>query len=94
MEECAKYVLRIPGRASSILAALSFAYDCPGVNPSLLMKRVKNDIGIVTPPANFEMALKEVEKLYNFRRPNSSYIYIYTEYRKQATKNMSHKKEA
>ena len=84
LEKCSPYILRNPGRASGLFFAVAFAYDCPGVDRNVLLKRIQNDMGIITPPANTEMAVKGIEELYNYRLARKNYVYIYTEYKKYA----------
>lgn len=84
LKRCARYILGTEGRASALFTAVSFAYDCPGVNKTRLEKQIKTNISIITPPANIDMAIKEVEYLYNYRGGKSNYVYIATEYKKHA----------
>lgn len=85
-----QYVLSTSSRPSAIINAIAFAYDCPGVNKARLARQIKNYISMTTPAANLDMALKEVEKLYNYRNPRGEYVYIYTEYKKRALDRISH----
>ena len=84
LKRCARQILGTEGRASALFAAVSFAYDCPGVNKARLEKQIQTNIGIITPPANMEMAIREVEYLYNYRNSKDNYVYIGTEYKKHA----------
>lgn len=84
LKRCARYILGTEGRASALFTAVSFAYDCPGVNKTRLEKQIKTNISIITPPANIDMAIKEVEYLYNYRGGKGNYVYIATEYKKHA----------
>lgn len=90
LNDLSKYVLAVKGRAIALFTAIAFAYECKGVSKARLAKQVKNYIGIITPPATIDMALNEIEKLYNYRIPKESYIYIATEYKKQAADRMAH----
>lgn len=88
LKRCAKALLSVPGRASALFTATAFAYDCPGVNKVRLEKQIQTNVGIITPPANLDMAVKEIEYLYNYRGRQDNYVYIYTEYKKQAKERM------
>lgn len=84
LDGCAKELLSLPGRSSALLTAVSFAYDCPGVDQKRLFRQIKTYSNIMIPPANFDMALRQIEELYNYRGSKENYVYIYTEYKKHA----------
>lgn len=91
LNECAPYILRVPGRPSALFFAITFAYNCPGIDKQKLRNQIKTNISIVTPPANTDMAFEEVEKLYNYRCPRDKYVFIHTEYKRRANDRMAHK---
>lgn len=84
------HILGVPGRPTALFSSIAFAFDCPGIDKERLSRQIKNYIGIITPPANLDMALKEVERIYNYRNLRGDYIYIYTEYKKQASQRIAH----
>lgn len=84
LSSCSAAILNAPGRPSALFAAVAFTYDCPGIDRKKLQKQIQNNMSIITPPANNEMAFKELEYLYNYRMPKDKYVYIYNEYRKQS----------
>lgn len=89
LSDCAPYILRVPGRASSMFLAVAFAYDLDAIDKARLKSQIKRWIGIVVPPANIEMAVKEIENLYNYRGSRGEYVYIYTEWKKAAFNRMT-----
>lgn len=89
LRECAPQILSVPGRASSMFLATAFAYDLPAIDRNRLQSQIKRWIGIVVPPANIEMAVKELENLYNYRGSREDYVYIYTEWKKAAFNRMT-----
>lgn len=88
-----RQVLAIPGRASAMFMAISCAYDCEGVDVDRLEKQIQMYFNMVTPPANQDMALQEVEKVYNYRNNRGRYAYIYEEYKRKALEKMSRKRK-
>lgn len=93
LEKCSTAVASIEGRTSSIYGAIAFAYGMPEVDNDRLLKQIREQAGIVIPPANLDMALKEIERIYNYNIRRKNIVYIYTEYKKQATARMLHQKE-
>ena len=93
LKRCSRNILSVPGRASALFAAVSYAYDLEGVDKERLEKQLKTNINIITPPANLEMALKEIEYLYNYRNNRNSYVYILNEYKRDALARMSHRRK-
>lgn len=93
LKRCSRYILSVPGRASALFTAVAYAYDLEGIDKERLEKQLKTNINIITPPANLEMALKEVEYLYNYRNNRSSYVYILNEYKRDLVARMSRKKK-
>lgn len=81
---CADTVLKAPGRPSALFTAIAFTYDLPGVDKKRLQRNILNHIGMITPPANSEMAIKAVELLYNYHAPRKQYVNIFNIYSEQS----------
>lgn len=78
------------GRKSALIATISFCYDNEKVDNDRLKTQIENRIATMIPPANIDMALQELEKIYNYRLTGNNYVYITTEYKKHAQENMTH----
>ena len=82
MQELKPYIKGVKGRSSAIYAAISFCYNLDIVNKGRLKKQIKTRIANITPPVDLEMALKEIEYIYNYKINQKDYVDIFTEYKK------------
>lgn len=82
------YLQSAKGRLSAYVFAVAFCYDLDNVNKKRLKKQIKEHLGIMTPPANIEMAMEGIEKVYNYKILASDYVYIANEYQKYAKQRM------
>lgn len=89
-----EFIVRVPGRPSALVTAVSFAYDCPGVDHQKLEKQLRTNSSIIIPPANLDMAIRQIEYLYNYRSLRSEYVYIYNTYEKTKKQRIAHRREA
>lgn len=90
LDELAPYIKAVKGRQTGVWAALSFCYDHPDIDNSRLKKQVKEKIATIIPPANLEIAVKEIERIYNYKIGKERYRYIYTEYQKYSKEKQAY----
>lgn len=76
------YIRKAKGRSIAIYQAVLFCYECPLVDNERLVRQIKSKIETIIPPANLEYALKEIEKLYNYKIAKDKYVFVFTEYLK------------
>lgn len=88
LEEVSPYLKSVGGQAGSLILIASFCYDNENVNNSRLKKQIKTRWNTMTPPANREMALTEMEKIYNYHIGKENYVDITAEYKKFAREQM------
>lgn len=91
LRSCKREILSVPGRASALFLAAAHAYDCEDVDTTRLQKQIQTYASLITPPANMDMALQEIEKVYNYRNNKGKYAYIYEDYKRKAMQKMVHK---
>lgn len=88
LSELAPYIKAVKGRTTAIYQAVSFCYDEETINNTRLKKQIKNKIETITPPANMDMALKEIDYIYNYGIRREDVVDIIALYKKHAREQM------
>lgn len=70
------------GRIGLLECALCFALQFDGVDTKRLLTKFEKYYGSIQPITNIEMALDEIERIYNYNSPKVSRCFIATEYKK------------
>ncbi len=83
MEKFIPYIEIIGGRKTVMFDALTFAYHLPNIDKDRLFQSIKKNCHSMTPPASTEIALAEIERVYNRKLNYANRIYIATEYKKR-----------
>lgn len=81
-KKCAPYMANIKGRTSQLYNAIGFAFDLDEIDNERLLEVIKTRLKTITPPANLEWALRELEDIYNWHASAEQKVYLFTEYQK------------
>lgn len=82
MEKFVPYLEIIGGRKTVVLDALSFAYHLPSIDKERLFQVIKRNCYSMIPPASKEVALAEIERVYNKQLGFDNRVYLVTEHKK------------
>lgn len=86
LQELVPYIKEVGGRVDVLGRAIIYACQVEGVEKERLKAAVKMNCHSMTPAANLEVALKELERIYNQNKKKNR-IYLWTEYQKDVYEN-------
>lgn len=76
------YLKNIKGRRTQMCWAILFAYDLSGIDKERLSKVIKENCNSINPPVDVESAIKEIERIYNYKIRKENIVYLLTEWKK------------
>lgn len=77
------YIKQIKGRKTQLCQAIIFCYRLKNVDMDRLAKKIAENCNSINPPADMEMALSELERIYNYKIRQENQLYFVTEWKKQ-----------
>lgn len=72
----------IKGRRTQMCWAILFAYDLENVDKERLARVVNDNCNNINPPVDIESAIKELERVYNYKIRKENTVYLLTEWKK------------
>ena len=77
------YIKKVKGRKTQFCWAILFAYEQKDIDKERLEKVIIENCNNINPPADMETALKEIERIYNYKIKKENIVYLVTEWKKQ-----------
>ena len=77
------YIKKVKGRKTQFCWAILFAYEQENIDKERLEKVIIENCNNINPPADMETALKEIERIYNYKIKKENIVYLVTEWKKQ-----------
>jgi len=83
LSNLAPYIKQIKGRKTQLCQAIIFCYRLGKVDIDRLARKIIENCNTMNPPVDMETALRELERIYNYKLQKESQIYFTTEWKKE-----------
>ena len=77
-----QYIKQIKGRKTQLCQAIMFCLRLEKTDKDRLAQKIAENCNNINPPVDFETALQELERIYNYKLQKQNQIYFVTEWKK------------
>ena len=82
LSNISNYIKQIKGRKTQLCQAIIFCISLEKTDRDRLARKIAENCNNINPPVDFETALQELERIYNYKLQKENQIYFTTEWKK------------
>lgn len=83
LSNISNYIKQIKGRKTQLCQAIIFCIGLEKTDKDRLARKIGENCNSINPPVDFETALQELERIYNYKLQKENQIYFTTEWKKR-----------